>query len=128
LQGDLASAEQWLAACDPYPGNITLDTDYRMSASYLHVAHGNWNGVFEKLGNQPGVVPLDYGRDMLAGLLRVHACEELGYTQAADGQLGWLFKKEKQLDGPILLSIMKANRGLHLCQRICARRGIQIPQ
>jgi hypothetical protein len=38
LQGDLASAEQWLAACDPYPGNITLDTDYRMSASYLHLA------------------------------------------------------------------------------------------
>jgi hypothetical protein len=127
LQGDLASAEQWLAACDPYPGNITLDSDYRMSASYLHIARGNWGGVFEMLGNQPGVVPLDYGRDMLAGLLRVHACEELGYTQAADGQLGWLFEQEKKLDGPILLAIMKANRPLHLCARICARRGIQIP-
>lgn len=91
-----------------------------MSASYLHTARGNYNGVFEMLGNQPGVIPLDYGRDMLAGL---HACEALGYTQAADGQLGWLFEQEKKLDGPILPSIIKANKGINLCRPTCARLG-----
>jgi ribosomal protein S27AE len=127
LQGDLASAEQWLAACDPYPNNITLDTDYRMSAAYLAVAHGQWGRVLEVLGNQPGVVPIDFGRDMLAGLLRVHACEELGYLPAAEGQLRWLFEEEKKLSGPILLAIMKTNAPLNLCRRSCARLGIQIP-
>ncbi len=127
LQSDLPSAEQWLAACDPYPGNITLDTDYRLSASYLHVAHGRAGAILETLGNQPGAVPIDYGRDMLAGLLRVHACEELGYPQAADGQLGWLYEQEKQLDGPIILSILKANAALNLCRRTCARLRIRDP-
>jgi len=127
LQGDAASAEQWLAACDPYPGNITLDSDYRMSVAYLCTARGQWGGVLEALGNQPGVIPLDFGRDMLAGLLRVHACEELGYPQAADGQLGWLFQEEKKLDGPVLFGIVKANAALNLCRRTFARLGIQIP-
>jgi ribosomal protein S27AE len=128
LQRDTASAEQWLAACDPYPSNITLDSEYRMAAAYLHTASGRWNGVLEVLGNQPNVIPLDFGRDLLGGLLRVNACEELGYTQAADGQLDWLFQEERKLDFPILLGIMKTNAPLGLCRRICARRGIQIPQ
>jgi hypothetical protein len=127
LQRDLPSAEQWLAACDPYPGNLTLDTDYRLAASYLHTAHGRWQAVFETLGNQPNVIPIDYGRDFLAGLLRVHACEELGYTQAADGQLRYWFDQEKKMDGPIIFGIIKANASLGLCQRTCARLGIQLP-
>jgi hypothetical protein len=127
LQRDLPSAEQWLAACDPYPDNITLDTDYRISASYLHVAHGRSGAVLETLGNQPGAIPIDFGRDFLAGLLRVHACEELGYPQAADGQLRWLFEEEKKMSGPVLLAIMKSNAALNLCRRTCARLGIQIP-
>lgn len=127
LQHDLASAEAWLAACDPYPGNITLDTDFRISASYLHLAHGRWAAVLETLGNQPGIIPIDFGRDMLAGLLRVHAWEELGSPQAADAQLNWLFEEEKKLNGPILLAIIKSNTPLNLCRRTCARRGIQVP-
>jgi hypothetical protein len=127
LQGDRASAEQWLAACDPYPGNIILDTSYRVSSSFLHIAQGRWGAVLETLGNQPGVIPIDHGRDMIAGLLRVHACEELGYPQAAEGQLRYLFEQEKRLDGPVLLAIMKANAPLNLCRRTCARLGIQVP-
>jgi hypothetical protein len=127
LQHDVASAEQWLAACDPYPGNITLDTDYRMSSSYLHVAHGRPAAILETLGNQPGIIPIDFGRDMLAGLLRVHAWEELGSPQAADAQLGWLFEEEKKLTSPVVLPILKSNAPLNLCRRTCARRGIQVP-
>ena len=127
LQRDVASAEQWLAACDPWPGNITLDTDYRMAVSYLCTAQGRCAVVLEMLGNQPGAIPIDYGRDMLAGLLRVHACEELGYAQAAEGQLRWLFEEEKKLSGPVLLGGIKANAALGLCRRTCARLGIQIP-
>jgi hypothetical protein len=127
LQHDLPSAEQWLAGCDPYPGNITLDTEYRMSSSYLHVAHGRPAAVLETLGGQPGAIPIDFGRDMLAGLLRVHAWEELGQPQGADAQFAWLFEEEKKLSGPILFSILKANAPLNLCRRTCARRGIQIP-
>ena len=126
LQRDLPSAEQWLAACDPYPGNLTLDTDYRIASSWLHLAHGRWPAIFETLGNQPRVIPIDYGRDFLAGLLRVHACEELGYWQAADGQLRYWFEEEKKLDGPVLLGIIKSNASLGLCQRTCARLGIQV--
>ena len=125
LQHDVPSAEQWLAACDPYPGNITLDTDYRLAASYLHLACGRWPAILETLGNQPGLIPLDYGRHFLAGLLRVHACEELGYTQAADGQLGYWFQEEKKMDGSVLFGTLKANASLGLCARTCARLGIQ---
>jgi len=127
LQHDLASAEQWLVGCDPYPGNITLDTDYRMSIAFLHHSYGRWCAVLETLGNQPGVIPIDFGRDFLTGLLRVHALEELGYPQHADGQLRWLFEEDKKMDSPIVLSILKSNAPLNLCRRTCARHAIQIP-
>jgi hypothetical protein len=127
LQRDLPSAEQWLAACDPHPGNLTLDTDYRLSVAYLSVAYGRWAAVLEVLGNQPNAIPIDYGRDFLAGLLRVHACEELGYTQAADGQLGYWFEQEKKMSGPVIFAIIKGNASLGLCQRTCARLGIRMP-
>jgi hypothetical protein len=126
-QHDVASAEQWLAGCDPYPGNLTLDTDYRLSLSVLSLAQGRWQVILETLGNQPNAIPIDYGRDMLAGMLRVHACEELGYLQAADGQLRYWFEEEKKLDSPIIFGILKANAQLGLCQRTCARLGIHIP-
>jgi hypothetical protein len=126
-QGDVASAEQWLAACDPYPNNITLDSAYRISSSFLHIARGRWGSVLEALGDAPDVVPIDHGSDMLAGLLRVHACEELGYAQAAEGQLLYWFEQEKKLDGPVLLTIIEANTPVHLCRRTCARLGIQVP-
>jgi len=128
LQGDLPSAEQWLGGCDPYPGNLTLDTDYRISSSWLHIAHRRWQAILDTLGNQPNVIPIDYGRDFLAGLIRVHACEELGYPQAADGQLGYWFEQEKKMSGPVILAILKSNAPLGLCRRTCARLGIQIAQ
>lgn len=56
----------------------------------------------------------------------MHACEELGYTQAADGQLCYLFEQEKKMDGPVIFGIIKANAALGLCQRTCARLGIQL--
>jgi hypothetical protein len=93
----------------------------------LSLAQGRWNVILETLGNQPNAIPIDYGRDTLAGLLRVHACEELGYTQAADGQLRYWFEEEKKLDGPVVFGILKANAKLGLCQRTCARLGIPIP-
>jgi hypothetical protein len=128
VQRDFQSAEQWLAACDPYPSNLTLDTVYRLSSSYLHLAHGRWAAILETLGNQPNAIPIDHARDFLAGMLRVHACEELGYPQAADGQLRYWFEAEKKMDGPVVLGILKTNAPLGLCQRTCARLGIQIPQ
>jgi hypothetical protein len=127
LHHDVASAEQWLAACDPYPGNLTLDTDYRLSVACLSLAQGRWGVILEVLGNQPEAIPIDYGRDFLAGLLRVHACEELGYTQAADGQLGYWFEQEKKMSGPVIFGILTTNAPLGLCQRTCARLGIRIP-
>ena len=127
LQGDLASAEQWLAPCDPYPGNITLDSGYRISWSYMSLAHRRWPAILETLGNQPNAIPIDHGRDFLAGLLRVHACEELGYTQAADGQLGYWFEQEKKMSGPVISGIVKTNAPLGLCQRTFARLGIPMP-
>lgn len=127
LAHDLASAEQWLSACDPYPANITLDTEYRMASAYIHIARSSWNGVLETLGHQPNLIPMDFGRDILSGLLRTHALEELGYVPAADASLNWVFEQERHLDSPIVLSILKTNAPIGLCRRICARRGIQIP-
>lgn len=126
-QHDRKSAEDWLAACDPYPGNITLDSEYRISAAMLYHAYGQWNQVLAILGNQPGVIPFDHGKGFLSGLYRVHACEELGYTQAADAQLAYWFEEEKKMDSPMVLPIIASGAPVGLCQRICARRGIPIP-
>ena len=67
------------------------------------------------------------GRDFLAGLMRVHACEELGYTQAADGQLGYWFEQEKTMSGPVIMGIVKTNAPLGLCQRTFGRLRIPLP-
>ncbi|CAN5819902.1 hypothetical protein BH09MYX1_BH09MYX1_61580 [soil metagenome] len=93
----------------------------------IHHAYGQFGQVIGVLGNQPGVVPFDYGRHFLAGLYRIHACEELGWTQAADAQLAHWFAEEKKMDSPVVLSIMSAGAPLGLCRRTCARLGIQIP-
>lgn len=124
---DLQSAQDWLAGCDPYPGNITLDSEYRLSSAMLHHAYGQWSQVVGVLGNQPGVIPFDYGRHFLAGVYRVHACEELGWTQAADAQLGHWFQEEKKMDGAVIMSIIASGAPMGLCRKTCARLGIPIP-
>jgi hypothetical protein len=38
-----------------------------------------------------------------------------------------LFDEEKKMDGPVAFGIIGANARLGLCQRTCARLGIQVP-
>src|SRR5262249_31979190 len=56
--GDLASAEAWLAGCDPASEDLQCDTPYRVSYALLETARGRFNEVLMLLGGTEEEVPI----------------------------------------------------------------------
>jgi hypothetical protein len=114
--GDVASADAWLAGCDPAPAYLSLDTGYRAAFAKLSIARRDWQGVIQVLGWRPGDVPISLTSDVICGLLRAHALEELGYGDAAMEQ----FVAAIRL-GPHWPGILEANASIRLCQKLRVR-------
>lgn len=126
--GDLASAQTWLAGCDPHAHNLTVDTNYRVAAARIHCARGEWAPMLALLGREPDEIPIEWSCDVLAGLLRVHALEAVGERAAADAQLDHWIQRDQRRDGPTVGPCLESNAYMGLCQSTCGRRGMQIAQ
>ncbi len=82
-EGDLDSAEQWLAGCDPRSDEISSDSDYRVSRAFIDTLRGRPDAVLEVLGRSDADVPIDDRLDLQAALLRAHAIEVKGDVEGA---------------------------------------------
>lgn len=110
--GDLASAEAWLAGCDPRSYDIFADSDYRTAAAYIATARGDWASVFRLVGQRDGDIPLAHPSRRMLELLRANALERTGQLPAALQQMRSIAEREDLED---LLKIQRLNTALNLC-------------
>lgn len=110
--GDIASAEAWLAGCDPHSYDIFVDSDYRSAAAYLATARRDWGAVFKLVGQREGDVPVAHPSRRLLTLLRINALEHSGQVPLALQQMREL-AKEEHLDD--LLLMQQRNASLNFC-------------
>jgi len=115
--GDVAAAERWLAGCDPAPGYLSLDSDYRTSVAMLEIVRRNWGGVIAVLGWRPTDLPWAKPLAARAGLYRAHALEEMGYAPQALEQ----YLLAVQQLGPHAGAMLRAADWMGLCHKLRAR-------
>jgi hypothetical protein len=81
--GDWASAETWLAPCDPQSDDLESDSEWRVSRAYIDTGRRDWNAVISVLGRTPDEVPIRDSMDTLAAVLRANAWEQAGQLPTA---------------------------------------------
>ena len=86
-EGDLPSAEKWLAGCDPASEDLQADTAWRISRAFLDTAMRRPDAVLGVLGETFEAVPIDDSTDALATVLRANAFEQRGDVDGAKALL-----------------------------------------
>ncbi len=94
----LDHAEAWLALCNPTPGILDLDYNYRSSKAMLHGARGQWSEVLALVGESDDDVPFPPAGRAVKGCLRVTALEELQRHEAAEKAIQELLVAMKGLE------------------------------
>jgi DNA-directed RNA polymerase subunit RPC12/RpoP len=116
-QGDLASAEAWLAGCDARSLDLEVDSEYRMSAATIATRKHNFQGVLSLLGQRPEDVPIAQSTTVACGLLRANALERTGQLAPAVDQLAALAASHGLDDVAAARSV---NAALDLCPQAFA--------
>lgn len=80
--GDLASAEQWLGACNPASHDLHADTAYRLARACIDTARGDFRAVVNVLetGSRG---PLSNAYEAECAVLRANAWERMGQKAIA---------------------------------------------
>ncbi len=82
-ENDFASAEQWLAGCDPHNDDLAADSAFRVSVAFLATARNQPQAVLSVLGGRFEDVPIDDSLDAVATVLRANAWEKQGQVDTA---------------------------------------------
>jgi hypothetical protein len=116
--GDSASAERWLAGCDPTPDNVSLDSAYRLGLAPILTRRQDWPRLLALVGAHPNELPLDGARRDAFKYFRVHALEALGHHEQAAEQLAGLMQSPGAAQGFERLAYLR------ICETTRARLGI----
>lgn len=84
---DIASAEAWLAPCDPRPVTLREDSSYRQAAGLLALIKGDAARTLALVGRRDGDIPLGDRQRTSMTLVRAFALEELGFVDEAIAML-----------------------------------------
>lgn len=82
-ENDFASAEQWLAGCDPNSEDLPADSSFRVSHAFLATARNQPQAVLNQLGGKFEDIPIDDSMDAVATVLRANAWEKQGQVDVA---------------------------------------------
>jgi hypothetical protein len=85
--GELASAEAWLAQCEPDSSLIDLDNEYRLAAAGLALARQEWGQALAYVGPTGADVPFEPSSQLAATMARAAALEGAGNRSAAETEL-----------------------------------------
>ena len=118
--GDVVSAERWLSGCDPAPGYLSIDSDYRIPVAMLQAARGEWKAVVTTLGRRPEDLPFDPPVRMLCDCYRAHALDALGDEAEAMQQFAKLVRQSPES----VTAIMARHASVSLCQKLQARMRV----
>ncbi len=86
-EGDLESAEGWLAECDPAPEILELDGPYREAVARVRLARGDLAGVLAVIGAREDDVPFHPAIGTGRIPVRLEALERLRRDDDADREL-----------------------------------------
>ncbi|MGE0787235.1 MAG: hypothetical protein AB7S26_16305 [Sandaracinaceae bacterium] len=114
-EGDLASAEQWLAPLNPRSDDIDSDSAFRVARAYVDTYRGDFHAVINLLGHLDDGYPIADTWDPTAAVLRANALERLGDVQAAVTALRSRMGKESQGGRATMEAIVRAHAQLQLC-------------
>jgi hypothetical protein len=116
-EGDLESAERWLAPCDPRSEDLEADSAFRLAHAYLASHRGAFDRVLALLGAQDGAYPFHDAFDPLAAVLRANALERLGHLDAAIAALRARMAAEGVQGRRTMAQIRAQHPALELCAR-----------
>jgi hypothetical protein len=85
--GDIASAQAWLAGCDPTSQELMTDSAYRVSLAYIATMANDPATVVRMVGRTQNEVPTEDSMDAMTAILRANAVEKLGDVQGATALL-----------------------------------------
>jgi hypothetical protein len=92
--GDLRSADAWLAECDPASEVLELDSAYRHAEAQIHTAKQDSQAVLSVLGAERDDIPTAPAFELAFVRLRIHAHESLGHLDVAYRQLKQALEKD----------------------------------
>ena len=114
-EGDLASAEDWIAPCDPMSQELEADTAWRCARAFLDTAKGQPRAVIHVLGHLDDQVPIADAWDPTAAVFRANALERLGDLQGAVTALRSRMGKENHHGRATMQKVIEGNPQLSLC-------------
>jgi hypothetical protein len=85
--GEAASAEKWLAPCDPASDDLEMDTGYRFSLAVVATARGDFARVLEVLGRSSTEIPILEALNSTCVAFRANALERTGDVAGAAAAL-----------------------------------------
>ncbi len=113
--GNLAEAEQWLAACDPRSDDLQSDSAWRLARAMVDTARGDFAAVLGVLGGRFVDVPVLDAMDPIAAVLRANAWERQGQPEAAVAALVEYFGRGGASGRSSVRKTVEAYPALHLC-------------
>ncbi|MCZ7686177.1 MAG: hypothetical protein M5U28_48420 [Sandaracinaceae bacterium] len=114
-EGDLASAADWLAPCNPRSDDLDSDSAFRVARAFVDTFRGDFAAVYDWLGPLDDGYPIADTWDPTAAVLRANALERLGNLQAAVQALRDRMGKESVGGRATMEAIVAAHPELALC-------------
>lgn len=114
-EGDLASAERWIAPCDTRSQDLEADSAWRCARVFLDTARGDFHAVLHVLGTVDDQVPIADAWDPTAAVFRANALERLGNVEGAVSALRQRMQKESQSGRATMQKIIEGHPQLGLC-------------
>jgi hypothetical protein len=115
-EGDIESAEEWLADLDPRSADIYMDTSWRYARAFLDTLRGDYHKVLEVLGSTFDDVPIADAFDYTCAVYRANAHERLGDVESAKREL--LVAMDRTPSSPrVMFEIVKNQPELELVPR-----------
>lgn len=114
-EGDVASAEQWLAPCNPRATDIESDSAFRVARAFVDTVRGDFTAVIHCLGPHDDGYPIADTWDPTCAVLRANALERLGDLNGAIASLRSRMSKESASGRATMESIIRLHPQLQLC-------------
>lgn len=114
-EGDIASAEQWLAHCDPRSDVLEADSAFRAARAFVDTARNDFHRVVQTLGAQDEAYPIADSWDPTCAVLRANALEKTGQVEAAAEALRQRMAREGHSGRTMISKVIDAHPRLALC-------------
>ena len=116
-EGDIPSAERWLAPCDARTDVLESDSALRAARAFVETAKGNFEAVVQTLGAHDQGYPIADAWDPTCAVLRANALERTDRLELSVTALRERMGKEGHAGRAMIKKIIDANPEMSLCPK-----------